>query len=246
MIPIVAVPRMSEVSSSAIRLRLTELCLQDMEFFSRGVSGSVVSLYEIESYKPLCYAAEDMLSRCTDAFHFFEERCYRGEYRLALPRQYKHLGESNLFPNIAGIHPDREIMVNEFFLGQAWNPFIKVVAQPSFQTEADAERTNITDLELFGEQVARSRSSPVHIAWLVTRYAGTTLNRFAKTCSQSEFTRVFHAVTAIINTIRSYGVVHGDIHAGNILVHPASLQVSIIDWGWVSASFLPMSAQEKR
>jgi cytidyltransferase-like protein len=243
-VKIIGIPRTRSISSSQLLYEYMECLLSQSKMLAHGVSGSLLHFHNLV-FKPLVFSSVDTQG-LADNFSFFQLRENTEGNDFRLPRNFKHLTDSKItYPLIAGISPCREIAINRFFSHFPFSVFHSVFGECETNTPKDVEAPiDSENLETFAHRVYQTRIRHVHVAWLVTKYAGVTLDRFAKTCTNATvFRSIYNRVLAIIDVIREHGVIHGDIHPGNVVVND-SLQISIIDWGWCSATFFPMSNLE--
>lgn len=245
-VKIVCVPRMPDVCSSLFSQTTLFRHLKSLEIFKTGVSGLLLRSHN-HIFKPILIATEDQQVEHfgQDGFGFF-----RFEH---LPRNYKHLSSSShslsSFPCIAGISPFRELLVNRFFRKKIWCNFVKELSTPISEWKRESPQEVVfpcaRDLQDFAQQVEASRRQPAQSLWLVTRFSGITLTEWWKSASDQDKIQMVERVREIVAEIRSYSVLHGDLHPGNVLVDPKSNNVTIIDWGWACAAFLPLRDVER-
>ena len=170
-----------------------------------------------------------------------------------LPRNWKSPGQSQKpqFPMIAGIHANRELLINKHFQRKPWCTYLShsTVYQHSV-SENSATDTTVEHKSLLGfaNYVARERTMPAKIVQIVQRDAGITMEEWCKDIckNQYEFDHIVNYVRdEIITCLKNAHVVHSDIHPRNVLIDVKSQQVSLIDFGWVTATMFELSPKEK-
>lgn len=177
-------------------------------------------------------------------YYFFDE----------LPRNWKSPSQSQKpqFPMIAGIHANRELLINKYFQHKPWCTYLShstvyehAVSDFSAFPANNPEHKSLLD---FANYVARERNMPAKIVQIVQRDAGITMEEWCKdVCkSREEFDRVVNYVQdEIITCLMHAYVVHSDIHPRNVLIDLKTQQVSLIDFGWVTATLFELSPKER-
>jgi len=266
-IKIIYVPRTMNISSTDVWQRTQHLVLSQLQVLTKGVSGNVLRCGS-HVLKPIPFAKQDLLQTYVDNFGFFQRRLdtlaeemFNTGHIFRLPRQYKHLGEANLFPNIAGINPDREIFANQFFQGKKWNSFENVtVALEKDESEKEEklyeEQKQFTTVQAFADHVAKERRENVaQTKFIASKYAGITLDRYINQYIHQYIGKedlfqtiqdISLKVSDIITEINQAGFLHGDIHPGNIIIDPLTKNLTIIDWGWCCSYQFPMTPFERK
>lgn len=170
-----------------------------------------------------------------------------------LPRNWKspnHVQEQP-FPMISGIHSNREVIINEQLKLEPWCTYV---------SHSELYNHDITDTEeephcefkshmQFAHYVCHERSIPYKIVQIVQHDAGMTFEDWCKNVceTKTEFDSIVSYVRdVIIKYLESNKIVHSDIHPRNVLVHPITKQVSLIDFGWVTASMFELCEKERK
>ncbi len=239
-VQIIGIPRYQGVSSTQAIKDYHLDFLQTTQVLATGITGSITKFGQYYVCKTLHFAHEDVCDMTADSFGFFNH------VNAKLPRNYKHIFEvvQEEFPFIAGIAAGREIAINDFFKTKSWSVF-ECCKHPMYYKESSINEIPRENLQDFAKYVYNARKFPVETTMLIMRYQGISLQEFAPKLSGRELGKICNSVLIIIEEIRAHGVLHGDIHAKNILVNPHSLQVYIIDFGWTSAQFFNLSQFER-
>lgn len=170
-----------------------------------------------------------------------------------LPRNWKSMGHAQRpqYPMIAGIHANRELLINIHFQNEPWCTYLShstiYHSKDLIQMDRSKEDDTKTLME-FANYVARERSMPVKIVQIVQKDAGTTFDEWCKeTCSsQEQFENVVRYVEdVIIHRLKKAEVVHSDIHPRNVMIDPKTNQVCLIDFGWVTATLFELGTKER-
>ena len=186
---------------------------------------------------------------CDDVFGFYK-------HSDQLPRNWKsphHAQQGPQFPMISGIHTNRELLINMHFRDEPWCTYLS----HSTIYRSDDQLPSVLDpvtkdqgtLLEFANFVARERGMPCKIVQMVQKDAGITMDEWCKTVctSQQEFDNVVHYVEhVIITALETAGVVHSDIHPRNVMIDLQTKQVSLIDFGWVTAFLFELCPKERK
>lgn len=165
-----------------------------------------------------------------------EQGCTGDVYELPIPRprNWKKLEAVTSFANIAGVNTNREIQIHslEAVFGKPWNPVISV------------KKAWTNTLPVDSEGLFDQRKNPVEIHALKQRYAGITLRDWWYYATKEQQQQVLARIVSIIAELVQAGVIHGDIHPGNVCVDSVG-SVSLIDFGWCMHSSFDMSQLEQ-
>lgn len=167
--------------------------------------------------------------------------------RFGYLRNWKHKTGGPVLPNVAGVHPGREIMVNEMTKEKPWSVYVgHVVLYSSEDDDRKCEdEKEPEDMVEHAMWVAKQRQYPKRVVGLLMRDGGITLAEYRKKYTKGEWQRAVDRVTKIIEELGKEGIVHGDIHPKNVLVAEHTGEVSIIDWGWATHCDMTMSPEER-
>jgi len=235
-VEIIGLPRYPCVSTSHLLADIRLRVFLETKVIANGITGPVFHSGDLV-LKTINFAAQDLLDITADNFGFFKFDM--------LPRNYKHIdGPQIEFPFIAGITAGRELMINQFFQSKPWSVFLRCEF-PLFVTE-ESTSDALADCSLmqFALRVQFMRKYPTKSTCLIMRFGGSTLHNMLPKLTKSQLEDIKQKVLFAIEDIRSCGVLHGDIHPGNVLVD-SNGYISIIDWGWCSAFFFKQSIQER-
>ena len=178
-----------------------------------------------------------------DAFGFYK-------YFDELPRNWKSQGHAQRpqFPMISGIHPNREVLINMHFKSEPWCTYLSHSTIYHSQDTSNELLSPPQTLMEFANSVSRERSMPCKIVQMVQKDAGITMDEWCdRLCqNQQDFNDVVEYVEdIIIDTLRKTEVVHADIHPRNVMIDVQTKQVSLIDFGWVTASMFELCSKER-
>ncbi len=248
-VEIIGVPRYPQVSSSRMLLDATDRFLQSMSILTTGIAGPIYHKDE-RVWKTIHFARKDLYHPTRDNYGFFNEY-------TCLPRNYKHEKKDDFkFPFIAGINPGREFAINHHFKDKPWSVFEYGVNEPKYNCFTKEEHNDHVStkrtLSEFADYMKYERKFPPKTGIIVMHFGGITLKEFLEKqpdLNEHILKQIIIQILKIIEEIKSDGVLHGDIHASNILVHEIkenTFKISIIDWGWCSAHFFDLSETERK
>lgn len=241
-------PRTSGVSTTDIVAGVENRVLSRINLVASGVSGQVMHVALDRGpmvVKPICLGYRE--STATEG---------QDVYGISVPqpRNWKcdddHGGVGGIpeFPMISGVNGHREILVGECLRHLPWNPYLKhelklVDRDPNIAKGVDGV-----------DAVVHERKRPSMTYWLYQRDCGVTLDVYLEGLVSSgaslEHTRhVFFGICtkirAMIRDIQRLGVVHGDLHPGNVCIGDSGSSVTLIDFGWCLSTKFQMSTAER-
>lgn len=255
-IPVVFLPRNPNQSSTHFINRLMDRYYKSQQILAPSIYGQIVLQgYGKPHHVTKCLPFSKLEMRSTfasnDVFGFYK-------YFDTLPRNWKSPNHTHAqpFPMISGIHSNRELLINEKLQSQSWCTYIShsVVylreETPNEQEEHKQQQQQQQPETLleFANFVCKERSIPRKIVQIVQRYAGKTFDEWCKTTckSKADFDRVVHYVRdVIIPYLEECEIVHSDIHPRNVLIDPQTRHISLIDFGWVTASTFELCEKER-
>jgi glycerol-3-phosphate cytidylyltransferase len=250
-IPVVYIPRPKPdpISSSVVIQDLMLRLQESQTIVTVGITGYITRQGFGPWYisKPIHFGNEECTSDSTrDVYGFYKNFD-------ELPRNWKSehhytVDQVPQFPMIAGINSHREVQINMRLKQKPWCTFIDAITVFSqAPSKPITESKNYETLLAFANDVARARQFPTRIVNLLQRDGGITFEIWAqKVCkSQNAFDAIVVKIENIIHELEDDGIVHGDIHPRNILIDEKTEQVSIIDFGWVSARCFQMCSKEE-
>lgn len=230
-IPVIYIPRTTDVSTSAIYKTILSKVLNDVSVRASGISGDVLSLN---------WKKDKNLIIKPVKVSYSEYKNTANNYKISMPppRNWKMLNHtSENHPMISGINPMREIKIFEFLKHKKWYPvtLIEEKMKPNKQTtvnEKDAIQTMLKERNL-GK-----------LYWVVQTDGGKTLREYVKYESLEKRIALYKQVKDIIEEMREMNILHMDLHPENILVDSEE-QLSIIDFGWCMHKSFDMDIDEK-
>jgi hypothetical protein len=158
------------------------------------------------------------------------------------PRNWKNSDSKTTYPMIAGVNAWREIATLMTFKDKPWCPYIAhtVVFVRNSDTPTPNPATDAHD-------VAERRACPKAIIRVAMHNGGIPLTQYLDRLPQHKNV-VYTGVHGIIAEINSLGVVHGDVHGGNVLVKSVTateIQLSIVDFGWTTSTDHKLTTKER-
>lgn len=147
-------------------------------------------------------------------------------------------------PCISSINANREIVVHDH-LTFDWNP----VQSIKLEWERDGRHAATTIVHESEELNARyARSLPKQLYWMRMSDGGVTLDEWCdQNSSDEDYDEVARQINKILDDIFDCAVVHGDMHAENILLRRTrsdGLCVSLVDFGWCMHHSFDMNQNE--
>jgi glycerol-3-phosphate cytidylyltransferase len=247
-VTIIGIPRYPDVSSTQVVQDLNDRFLLSTKVLTTGIAGPIYQKDQTV-WKTIHFTSCDLLHPTRDNHGFFEQF-------EQLPRNFKHEEKEgkplNQYPFIAGVNPGREFLINKYFKDRSWSLFEYSVQLPKYNKTSSSvqivkKQENLLD---FANYIKWERKFPKHTGILVMRFGGISLKEFFNneiTRTREEVTQIITDILQMIEEIRLEGVLHGDIHANNIVVKQelGKWKVSIIDWGWCCSHFFVLSLAER-
>ena len=255
---VVYFPRNNQTSTSKIWKRIqARVKAEDEKVLAIGVGGLimqkgdvVVKHCNVSAAEMKAYSETNDIS--SDVLGFMSVKDGK------LPRNWriKQTESSELFPMIAGINVFRELVVGQMFLTSSWNTYItnKVIFYDKKKVEKECQPFPgiQDDLLEFAQWVETERRFPTAIVAITQKHGGITLKKYLNGFTDSKILSaklkdVLTTVRHICNELKTATVVHGDLHAENILIDATSgIKVSIIDFGWSSCLKFNLCDVEKK
>lgn len=272
-VPVVFLPRAAMTNSSQIQQSNETIAVKWLEIVANGISGPLLA---IKSHtcptlmKPIHLGALEA-----------SRTWYTGNvYQLPEnppPRNWKRIGEVARYPNIAGVNGYRELNITQMLVQTDLTPFERIQCMYEYDSTdepaGEVEQKHSEGLAHDQKNIFRctlERARPHTIYWIFQRYYGITLYEWIdrhKTLLQqrnahvgAQFRAIIKRVKSSIATLQELKIVHGDLHARNILVsevhktktspcaaggqEDVELGVCFIDFGWALHSSFTMSDTE--
>jgi len=211
--PVIFFPRNVNTSSSNILSDIHKGILEDMTVICYGVNGLV---FKLGSYIVKEIRINQLERGTTADVH---------NLGFPRPRNWKRRGVKHEHPNIPGVNPNRECKVVLLCKHFQWNPVIDVVRKYTEQ-----QTSTISD-------------HPTEIYWIIQDNAGETLEKIWKSTTDEMKAAINAQVKMICKDLKIMGIVHGDIHAGNLCLKDGV--VRLIDFGWAMHHSFSMCEKEK-
>jgi cytidyltransferase-like protein len=238
LVRVFCITRLAGLSSTAMINNFESRVLGHLSVLALGINGPILKHTreggQVDVIKPIHFGYDEACA--TDG-----SDVYKISYPL--PRNWK--GDKTLavvWPMIAGVNSWREIIVCRQLreAKKQWCPFksSRCVSQVSGDKGCE-ELTNV-------ERVVHQRRYPSQVHWLTSRYCGDSLQWLLQHGRlQVPLDSIHKQVRKIIRELQELGILHGDIHPGNICVDPVSGLVSLIDYGWSLSSECGLTDQEQ-
>ena len=221
---IIYLTRLEGLSTTNMISKLESRVLGNLSVLALGINGPV-----------LTHKGESGQANVIKPLHFgCDEVCTANGadvYKISnpLPRNWK--GDKTravVWPMIAGVNSWRELIVCRQLkaASKIWCPFVS--SRCVMRAHGDKGDDSLTNVE----RVVHQRRYPSEVHWLTSEYCGESLQSLLQSGRLTVNLESINAdVRKIIDELRDLGVLHGDIHPGNICVADTGL-VSLIDYGW--------------
>lgn len=245
-IPVLFFPRQLQRSSTRLINELFERFYDSQKIIASSIYGNIIRQGFGKPFivtKSICYSPHE-------ANNEWETKDTLGFYRWfdLLPRNWN--GQDDGFPLISGVHPNRECLVNRMLKDQPWCTYVS--DHCIFKREDNLDRkelpSQMKNLQEFANYVVSERQKAHKIVQIVQRDAGITLEEWCRkhpTAYKELQTMIEYIETTILRYLKAQGIVHCDPHPRNLLVQEDNLQVSLIDFGWVTSLKFDLCAKER-
>lgn len=237
--PVRFFPRTQGICSSDVWAGLQRRCLQETSPLCMSLSGPILRAGEGTVVKPILVGQSEhdpapSLASTADAYDVavLEPRNWKGTSDDYLPR----------FPNLQGISPFRELFVSlalskyAWFAAKEWSLKYEDPSAPRVEKGSGVQR------------IVAERQRPRAVYWLAQRHAGVSLDAWwaerGRDGGATEEEGVLAQVRSILSDLQREGVVHGDVHGGNLCIDPSG-RVSLVDFGWCVWRGFALSCQER-
>lgn len=173
------------------------------------------------------------------------------------PRNWKHVGEQHVFPNIQGVNAMREIEIQKILREFDWNPVLNIREHPVHDTSSQPYPIQTDYSHLNYDRLHNPRS--IYVVRM--KYAGLTLENWieqGRTNIVDELNIIIRKVRNICAQLKQSQVIHGDLHERNICIEPIyepqmvvgertiiDWKVTIIDFGWCLSPIFDLDAHER-
>lgn len=222
---VVCVSRLTGLSTTNMIAQMESRAMKGLSVLALGINGPVLKHTsesgEVQVVKSIHFGHDEVLAKDgSDVYNISNP----------LPRNWKGDKVSAVvWPMIAGVNSWRELIVCQQLktAQKTWCPFIS--SRCVSNEVGDRGEDNLTNVE----RVVHQRRYPSEVHWLTMRYCGRSLQTLLK--QKESFVDIDHIhaqVRCIVNELQALGIVHGDIHPGNICYDTFSGKVSLIDYGW--------------
>ncbi len=236
---VVCIPRLPGLSSSRHIAAFEERVFRTERVLALGIHGPILvrdrDRGQTEVIKPIHIGYLESEAVCGSDVYGISD---------PLPRNWKHEkpdAGALSWPMISGVNSWREIIVCEQLIaaGKSWCPFVS--SRCVFRGQGARGNANDTNVD----RVVHERTYPQEVHWLSMRYCGESLGSLLAKELVVDRSWVDDKVRTIVNEMKELGVVHGDIHAGNVCVDLKTREVSIIDYGWALSSECCLGTKEQ-
>jgi len=246
-------------SSSQLTEHMTIANVQKFKLITDGTAGSVF-LYQD---KPQAIIIKTV--RITER-EFQEAPATGNVYRLPIPnpRNWKRKGAAHGYPMLPGVNSYRELVVQDIIKPYPWCTTLKV-------EQAYVKPTTGSMISFNDEftHIKQDKANPRCIYFIYQYHRGQTLREWIdENMEKPNFILQFRAILKRVYEIcskdlKELELVHGDIHPDNICVRVkritnapvipdnqildanATLEVSLIDWGWCLHGSFHMDPEER-
>ncbi len=145
--------------------------------------------------------------------------------------------EEHVHPGLSGVNSYREIICHQFIHNYSWNPVIEI--KMGYFDETTCDKSGYAIYE---------RSKPCSIYWIIQKYCGITMVDFLNSIEPldrpKKISDICTKMKIILQDLRDLGLVHGDVHPGNICIDNNE-QLYLIDFGWCMHECFDFSPNEK-
>lgn len=234
-IPVIYFPVTGGVSTSQIFKNMVFRFLEDTSTRAASINGDILAV-EWKNGKNIIVKPVKISSD--------EVGNTKNNYLLPVPppRNWKMINcDKRMFPNVTGVNPNRELEIFEMISGKDWFPGFQVQKKETDNYEKREEVMCEMELDKKVELMNYKRKNGKETYWILQEDGGETLTRYLQ---KEDGTSVFMRVREIIREMRDLGIVHGDLHSGNILIKDGN--VSIIDFGWCLHKSFEMEEDERQ
>lgn len=234
-IPVVYLPRTEGVSTTDI-ITTQGLNITDPSILTWGVQGPLWRLDKQRVLKCVPVASKEFASTAD---------VYR--YPLPRPRNWKDRDMGGVrVPNIPAVNTMREVQIFHDLKDYVWYPVTHITTLWSRASQPPIGMDGRNKTDDYMSCSIQDRSTPVHIYGLYQRYGGVTFNEWWGNSEHSSNDRVnvWNEIAKILEILRERGIVHGDLHGGNICVDIDN-RVTLLDFGWCTSNIFDMDEEER-
>lgn len=254
-VPCIYVPKNQSTSTSTIGQRLEQKIMANQKsprVMCMGVGGLVTETQDGYVIKQINVSSAEKPLGTSDVLGFMQ---FGGE----MPRNWKNNQScKNIYPMISGVNVFREIAIGQFYAGKSWSLFDSFTEHELERQKVPSDENNFcnndnnnnfnknnVNLLNFANRVAEQRQFPASVIYMKQKHGGQTLDKIMDLPKTNDYLEdIAEQIVKICCTLLVDGVVHGDLHPGNICVD-AKGKVSFIDFGWTTAKFFDLCDGEK-
>lgn len=252
-------------SSTAIASRMGLENAQKFRVLSNGGPGGLLFLYD-ELPEPIVLKT----LRISQLEHMgapgtaWTPQSTANVYNIPIPnpRNWKRLGDPHKYPNLPGVNSYRELAAQALIKGRSWSTVIGTQL-----TYENPESSPIMPPAPDWSHINTDKQSAKEIHWIYMRYAGPTLHDWINAHEQdADFMPTLQSIVDRVheicdNDLRHMGLIHYDLHEGNICVQkrkstePQAVgaqaddhehyNVFLIDFGWCLHRAFQMDNKER-
>ena len=234
-VPVIYIPRGTTTSTTDCVTRWEREALNSFTVISSGISGLMWGVTlpggRTTVVKPIHVTAAE--------YREYQSSGFTGDvHEIGLARNWK--GEPQApYPMIAGINAYREIEIHARLKGRVWYPGTElrlVHVRPEAEAPVAAGQL---------ERVVGWRAHPHAVYVLFQRHAGVTLGHWLPSSTAPDRLAVWARIRVICEELHASGLVHGDLHPANVLIHETTQHVSVVDLGWCMSPDFHMEDHEQ-
>ena len=245
-------PLRSVISSTALTAAFDIEFAKRLDILANGGPSGIIFKYE-------AYCEPIVIKPIRISYKEFGNT--RNVYNLPVPppRNWKKCGAVHKYLNLPGVNGNRELECEKILCEYKWFPYIKVKKSYSLEGETRSTEAYQDYSHINCDKTNYARA----IYLLVQKHGGETLAKFVQ-MNQSmkwftpDLNRIVNKVRNICVELTKEGVVHGDLHDGNVCVRPiynsktigmeraiVDYEVTLIDFGWCLSRNFELEEDEK-
>ena len=234
-VPVIYFPRTLGISTSDIFKNIIFRVFDDTSVKSASINGDILSV-EWKNNQNIIIKTIKVSSD--------DSQNTKNNYQLPMPppRNWKMINcDKTKYPNITGVNPNREVKIFDIIKDKSWFPGFAIQNKKTENPDLSYLISDYLKLEQKIEYMNQKRKESKETYWLLQEDCGLTLHKYLTTCQNRD--EIYHKIKEIIREIRDLNIIHGDLHAGNIMIK--NEKVYIIDFGWCLHKSFDFEQDEK-